>query len=31
MITYYKLWNVLNRNNMTKQDLKKAIKWVVIQ
>lgn len=26
MITYYKLWDVLNRNNMTKQDLKKAIK-----
>lgn len=26
MITYYKLWDMLNRNGMSKQDLKKAIK-----
>lgn len=26
MITYYKLWDLLNRKGMNKQDLKKAIK-----
>ena len=26
MITYYKLWDMLNRKDMNKQDLKKAIK-----
>lgn len=26
MITYYKLWDMLNRHDMNKQDLKKAIK-----
>lgn len=26
MITYYKLWDVLKRHNMNKQDLKKAIR-----